>query len=132
MIRKERCIVIDLDGTLCGPKAGKDYGNETPNRAVIDTLKRYKEQGFHIIIATSRNMRTHDGNVGLINKETLPIIVDWLRKHDVPYDEIHVGKPWQGYGGFYVDDKTIRPDEFVTKSYEDILRIVNDADQPGQ
>ncbi len=48
----------------------------------------------------------------------------WLDRHDIPYDEIHVGKPWGGKGGFYVDDKAIRPSEFTKLSYEQILELV--------
>jgi len=62
-------------------------------------------------------MRTYEGNIGLINANTLPIIHDWLTRHKIPFDEILVGKPWCGFEGFYVDDKTIRPSEFVNLSY---------------
>jgi capsule biosynthesis phosphatase len=48
----------------------------------------------------------------------------WLDRHGIPYDELHVGKPWPGRGGFYVDDKAIRPEEFVGLSYQEILAIV--------
>ena len=117
-------IVIDLDQTLTlGCDAG-DYVNAPPNISVIKRLQQYREQGFEIIIATARNMRTHDGNIGKINANTLPVIIDWLAKHQVPYDEIHVGKPWCGQGGFYVDDKAIRPNEFVDNSYEEILQMI--------
>jgi capsule biosynthesis phosphatase len=56
----------------------------------------------------------------------------WLDRHQVPYDELHVGKPWGGKGGFYVDDKAIRPDEFTRLSYEEILAIVEgDKKEPA-
>jgi capsule biosynthesis phosphatase len=127
MIHRERVIVMDLDGTLCERKReGESYADVPPRREVVEQLRCYRSQGFHIVIATSRNMRTFDGNVGKINTTTLPVILEWLKKHDVPYDELHVGKPWQGRGGFYVDDKAIRPDEFVTLSYEEIIRRVGE------
>jgi len=69
-------------------------------------------------------MRTYNGSVGLINVNTLPIILEWLEKHDVPYDEIIVGKPWCGHEGFYVDDKAIRPSEFNTLSYDEIQTLL--------
>jgi capsule biosynthesis phosphatase len=80
--------------------------------------------GFEICIYTARNMRTHDGNLGKINVYTLPAIIDWLNANDVPYDEIIVGKPWCGFDGFYVDDKAIRPSEFVSKSFEEIQELL--------
>ncbi|MGW8462011.1 HAD-IIIC family phosphatase [Pseudomonas sp. CLCA07] len=112
-------IIMDLDETICSTQAG-DYANSTPNVEIILKLKEFKKQGFEIVISTSRNMRTYEGNVGKIAANTLPIIINWLQKHDVPYDEIYVGKPWCGHEGFYVDDKAIRPDEFANLSYEEI------------
>ncbi|EHL7938991.1 capsular biosynthesis protein, partial [Escherichia coli] len=87
-------------------------------------LKAYKEQGFSIILNTSRNMNSYQNNIGLINKNTLPVIINWLDKNDIPYDEIYVGKPWCGHEGFYVDDKAIRPSEFVNKTYEEIVELL--------
>lgn len=69
---------------------------------------------------TARNMRTYEGNIGKINIHTLPIIIDWLNKHNVPFDEIIVGKPWCGNEGFYVDDRAVRPDEFSRMSMDEL------------
>ena len=125
MIHRDKTIVMDLDGTLCEKKReGESYADVEPRRDVVEQVRRYKSQGFYIVIATARNMRTFDGNVGRINANTLPVILEWLKKHDVPYDEIHVGKPWQGQGGFYVDDKAVRPDECVNMTYEEIVKVV--------
>ena len=117
-------IIIDLDDTICSTKNG-DYENSIPKEKVIKKIKEYKNLGFEIIIYTSRNMRTYKGNVDLIKANTLPIIIRWLEKFDIPYDEIIVGKPWPSFGGFYVDDKSIRPDEFVNLSYLEIQKITN-------
>lgn len=68
-------------------------------------------------------MRTYEGNVGKINVNTLPVLIEWLNKNNIPYDEIYMGKPWCGTEGFYVDDKAIRPDEFVKLSYEEIIDL---------
>ena len=117
-------IIIDLDDTICSTKNG-DYVNSIPKEKVIKKIKEYKNLGFEIIIYTSRNMRTYKGNVDLIKAKTLPIIVKWLEKFDVPYDQIIVGKPWPSFGGFYVDDKAIRPDEFINLTYSEIQKITN-------
>lgn len=116
-------LIIDLDGTLTQADT-RDYENVSPRKSVIDTLKSYKEQGFEIVIATARNMRSYDGNVGKINIHTLPIITRWLDKHEVPYDEIIVGKPWCGFEGFYVDDRAIRPKEFVELNKDEIDTLI--------
>jgi capsule biosynthesis phosphatase len=118
-------LVLDLDGTLTIQSDGESYAEKRPNLAVIEKVREYKAAGFEIIIASSRNMRTHGNSIGKINALTLPVIIDWLRRHDVPYDEVHVGKPWCGYDGFYVDDKAIRPSEFATLSYHEIQEILH-------
>lgn len=120
-------LILDLDDTLCCTVSG-DYKNSNPNIDLIDVVRKYKKQGFEIVIATARNMRTYEGNVGKINANTLPIIIDWLNKHDVPYDEIIVGKPWCGTEGFYVDDKAVRPNEFINFTYEEIKKLVGIED----
>lgn len=116
-------IVIDLDGTITARETS-DYGGVRPNAAVVDALRRYKADGYDIVILTSRNMRTYEGNVGKINVHTLPGIIEWLDRHSVPYDEIVVGKPWCGYEGFYVDDKTVRPSEFASLSVDEIRKML--------
>lgn len=118
-------IIVDLDGTLTLDEENVDYIDKKPNVSLIQNLKDYKKLGFKIIIYTSRNMRTYNGDLHKINKKTLPIIIEWLDKYNVPYDEVIVGKPWCGFDGFYVDDKAIRPSEFIKYSYSEILSILN-------
>jgi len=120
---ENKTIVIDLDKTLT-TGAGKEYGERIPRVDVIETLRKYKCNGFYIVIYTARNMRTYNGNIGLINVNTLPGILFWLDDNDIPYDEVIIGKPWCGNHGFYVDDRAIRPDEFVQKSYSEIMKII--------
>jgi len=117
-------LIIDLDNTLTVGETS-DYRNVKPNIDSINTLKEYKEKGFKITIFTSRNMRTHKGNIGAINVHTLPIILEWLSRYEVPFDEVVVGKPWCGTEGFYVDDKSIRPSEFNSLSYEEIQELLD-------
>ncbi|WP_273857693.1 HAD hydrolase family protein [Photobacterium sp. GSS17] len=117
-------LVVDLDGTITLADTN-DYENVAPNLAVIEQLKNYKAQGYTITISTARNMRTYEGNVELINIHTLPIITAWLDKHQVPYDEILVGKPWCGHDGFYIDDRAVRPSEFASLSVEEINALLD-------
>jgi capsule biosynthesis phosphatase len=117
-------LVMDLDGTITREDQTRDYADRLPDDAVVARLRAYRAQGFTIVIQTARNMRTHNNSVGLINAHTLPVILDWLKRHDIPYDEIHVGKPWCGTEGFYVDDRAIRPDEFVSLSLDQIQALL--------
>lgn len=116
-------LIVDLDGTITQANTS-DYKNVLPRHDVIEKLREYKANGFEITIATARNMRTYGGNVGKINIFTLPIITEWLNKHDVPYDEILVGKPWCGHDGFYIDDRSVRPSEFAKLSNKEISDLL--------
>ena len=117
-------LVFDLDGTIALDDPTRPYAERLPNGPLIEKLKDYKAQGFEIIIASARNMRTYGGDIGKINAHPLPVILAWLARHDVPYDEIQVGKPWCGTEGFYVDDKAIRPSEFVALTRDEIAALL--------
>ncbi len=117
-------IVVDLDGTLTIDDKYADYADAIPNAAMVEAVRDWKALGFAIAIHTSRNMRTYAGSIGRITANTVPTIVAWLRKHDIPFDELHVGKPWCGHEGFYVDDRAIRPSEFTSMSPEQIKDLL--------
>ena len=128
-------LIIDLDGTLTIDDASKSYAEREPDAAVVGRLKEYKALGYEIVIHSARNMRTYKSQVGLINVHTLPVILDWLRRNDIPFDEVHVGKPWCGTEGFYVDDRSIRPNEFVSMSAEQIATLIGQVapqEAPGE
>ena len=122
-------LVFDLDGVLTIDDPSKDYADREPNLAVIEALRRYQAEGFEIVVCSARNMRTFAGQIGKINANTLPVIIDWLRRHEVPFDEVHVGKPWCGTEGFYIDDRAIRPSEFVRLSLAEINALITDEIQ---
>ena len=116
-------LVIDIDNTIT-IESDCDYSEKAVNTEIVKKMKEAKRLGYEIILYTSRNMNTHQKDIAKINKNTLPIILDWLDKNHVPYDGIIVGKPWCGKNGFYVDDKAIRPDEFINLSFPDINKLV--------
>ena len=116
-------LIVDLDNTISYTVKG-DYVNSKPIEQTINMLRKYHDEGWEIIINSSRNMRTYDANVGKINIYTLPNIISWLNKYNVPYDEIIVGKPWCGYDGFYIDDKAIRPSEFHSMNEKEIHKLL--------
>ena len=77
-------LIVDLDDTISITTKG-DYLNSTPIKRTVDLLKKYKDDGFEIVINTSRNMRTFEANIGKINIYTLPNIIDWLKKTRCPF-----------------------------------------------
>ncbi|MFT9026600.1 capsular biosynthesis protein [Acetobacter indonesiensis] len=117
-------LVVDLDDTITKNNPDLSYSDKEPNLPLIEKLRDYRSQGFEILIQTARNMRTYQGAVGKINANTLPVIIEWLKKHDVPYDEIYIGKPWCGTEGFYIDDRAVRPSEFLSLSLEEINTLI--------
>ena len=117
-------LIFDLDNTISFA-TDSNYIDSKPDLAIIDRMRTYKDKGFEIIISTSRNMRTYKESIGKINVHTLPTIIEWLDKHNVPYDEIIVGKPWCGTDGFYIDDRAIRPSEFLRYDYKEIINLID-------
>ena len=117
-------LIFDLDGVIALDDPSRPYAEREPNLPLIEKMRAYQAEGFEIAIATARNMRTFSSQIGKINAVTLPVVIDWLRRHDVPFDEVHVGKPWCGTEGFYVDDRAIRPSEFLKLSLAEIHALI--------
>jgi capsule biosynthesis phosphatase len=118
-------LVVDIDGTLCDIKTDNQHYHELePRKEMLQKLRSYHERGYRILLFTSRNMNTYSNNLGLINKHTAPVLFQWLAKWDVPYDEILFGKPWPRQHGFYIDDRSVRPDEFLRLTEEEIQKLL--------
>ncbi|MHA8080637.1 capsular biosynthesis protein [Aquirufa regiilacus] len=117
-------IIMDVDDTITYHNSSSNYEEKSPRYDVIKKMVEYKELGYEIILFSARNMKTFNGDLSKINFHTLPILTSWLQKHNVPYDGIIMGKPWCGEDGFYVDDKSIRPKEFLELSEEEIKQLI--------
>lgn len=122
----DKVLVVDLDGTLCPiKKPDENYLDLPPEPKLLARLRHYKEDGWWIIINTARGMRSNKGQLDEIGKNVLPGILEWLEKHDIPCDQLLVGKPWAGKRGFYIDDRAIRPREFCSLSEAQIETLLN-------
>lgn len=98
---RDYSFVFDIDGTLCPiKKKEENYEDLIPFSDMVNRLKYYKENGARIVLYTSRNMNSYNGNLGLINKYTAKALLEWLEKWEIPYDEIVYGKVWPGHKGF--------------------------------
>ena len=130
---EEYSFVFDIDGTLCPIKKKEErYEDLVPYKNMVEKLRYYKENGAKIVLFTSRNMNSYNGNIGVINKKTAKILLEWLDKWDIPYDEIIYGKPWPGHKGFYVDDRTVRPDEFLSFTVDELEGICNRSKEKSE
>jgi capsule biosynthesis phosphatase len=99
-------ICVDLDGTICeNISPGVSYKDVLPLPGAVDTLEELKQRGYYIVIFTARNMRACDNNIGRIMARQGKIVIDWLDKYGVPYDELRFGKPHVDY---FIDDKGIK------------------------
>ena len=117
-------LIFDVDGTLCPiKKKEEEYKDLIPDKEMVEKLKEYKSGGAKIVLFSSRNMNTYKGNIGLINANTAVVMREWLKKWDIPYDEIIFGKPWPGHRGLYIDDRSVRPDEFLNHTFEELEEI---------
>lgn len=100
--RKKKRFCFDLDNTLVTyPDIKNDYTSVKPKDKNIDILRNLKKNGHYIIIYTARRMKTFNGDVEKVRKDVEDITIDTLKKYDIPYDELHFGKP---YADLYIDD----------------------------
>ena len=109
---KSPVLVVDLDNTITIDDPTVSYENKTPNLPIINKIKEFKAAGWEIVIFSSRRMNTYHNDESKIIANTSKITVDWLNNHGVPFDGLKFGKPFARHG-FYVDDKALRPDEFL-------------------
>jgi len=102
-------IVFDLDGVICElKKPSESYADVIPKNDIIEKMRDLKKNGHYLIIHTGRHMRTCDGDVSKVIEKIGKTTEDWLKKWNVPYDELIFGKP---YADMYIDDLGI---EFST------------------
>ncbi|RDW84824.1 capsule biosynthesis phosphatase [Coleophoma cylindrospora] len=102
---KKRRFCFDLDSTLVGvPAVAGDYSTCPPITKNIELVQQLHKAGHYIIIQTARRMRTHKGNVGSVIADIGPVTFAQLAKYNIPFDDIHFGKPW---ADVYVDDLAV-------------------------
>jgi capsule biosynthesis phosphatase len=105
-------ICIDLDGVIADFKKGNEtYADVNVIEGAKEKLSELKQNNFYIIIQTARHMKTCEGNVGLVNAKITKITLEWLEKHQIPFDEIYFGKPW---AHIYIDDNAFRFEKWNT------------------
>jgi hypothetical protein len=87
-----RTICFDLDGVLCNQTAG-DYQNAVPDPHAIEVVNRLHEEGYRVIVHTSRFMGRANGD----EEEARRIGYEFTRRQlevwGVQFDALHLGKP---------------------------------------
>ena len=69
------------------------------------------KNGSEVIIESARNMLTQSNNEAKVIKNIGLTTLKWLNDNNVEYDGIKFGKP---IGSCYIDDKALRPKEFLS------------------
>ena len=99
-------ICFDVDGVLADPgDPWRPYHLRDPYPWVSEKLWGLSNQGHIIILQTARYMGKRDGNQSLAHAEGYVELIDWCYKHNIPHDEIYLGK---ASADLYVDDRGCR------------------------
>lgn len=124
-------IAFDIDGTICENKVGNlTYDTVRPLPGAIETLQWLRLEGHTIILITGRHMKTCSGNVGQVIAKQGKTLLDWLARYDIPYDEIHFGKP---HYDIMIDDASHKHVEWNTTQraiYERIIKGPRGPENP--
>lgn len=110
-VLKDFILVVDLDKTLCTlRKNNESYRDVKPIEDIVNVVNDLHELGVNVMIESSRNMLTQNHNEAKVIKNIGLDTLNWLDKY-VEYDGIKFGKT---IGTCYIDDKALRPKEFMS------------------
>lgn len=115
MPERKGIVVLDLDGTICEQTSGGAGGADGYRSAkpIVEVIRRINElwtDGWTIVIYTARGMASLEWDVAAVKDSLGQLTTEWLARNRVCYDKLVFGKP---PGDCYVDDKALRPDEFL-------------------
>lgn len=111
-------LVFDVDDTICRNGRVNGYANAEPMEEVIKKINYlHDELGYEIVLLTARGMISCEGDIDKIKAKNETILIEWLKKHDVHYDELFFGKP---LGDLYIDDKGISLSQFMYESFGEL------------
>lgn len=101
-------FVIDIDDTILFTE-NRDFENSVPNIQVIKKINQLYDEGWEIILYTARGAKSCKTLEERIAKYE-DVTKRWLEKNNVKYHDLVFGKM---NATVYVDDKAMRPDEFI-------------------
>lgn len=113
-MKNSKTIVCDVDDTI-SVHHNRDYKNAIPNLPLIKKLNALYDAGWEIIYQTARGQLSFNGDIELIEKHRRPVLEEWMHRHGVKYTQLSFQKKLAQY---YIDDKAIRPDEFLDMKLE--------------
>ena len=104
----EKRIICDFDETLAFV-TGHDFQNAKVSICLINKLNEYVDAGWYVDIYTARGHLSCSSREEADKKYRAPI-EELLTRYGLKYRILSFDKP---FGAMYIDDKAIRPDEFV-------------------
>ena len=93
-------IAFDLDNTICTSIRRfhpEDILKVKPRPKIIKIMKALKQKGYKILIFTRRDA---------CGKNAKKLTEQWLKKWDIPYDELITNKP---HFDILIDDRAYNP-----------------------
>jgi len=106
-----RTLCVDIDHTIC--RHDGDYALAVPLPGANEALAQLRKSGWVIVLFTARHFNHW--------KTT----VDWLKKHEVVYDQLVFGKPPARY---YIDDRAIPFDGNWQRVSERLMKLTPPSD----
>ena len=112
----DKRIIVDFDDTI-SLTTTRDWKNAVPILPVINKINNLYDKGWEVWIVTARGQLSCKGDFKEADKKYRTIIETWLKKYGVKYHELHFEKYLASY---YVDDKSLSPEEFVNLDIQEI------------
>ena len=115
---KKFTVAFDLDNTICNSIRRyhpEDILKVKPKKKMIKIMKDLKASGYKILIFTRRDA---------CGKNARKLTIQWLKKHDIPYDELITNKP---HFDILIDDRAYNPhqSDFINfKSIESKCKFI--------
>lgn len=103
-------LVVDLDKTICTERQDNETYSEVKPLEITKILNDLHDSGATIVIESARNMLTQNNDESKVIKNIGLTTLEWLRDNNIQYDGIKFGKT---IGTCYIDDKALRPKEFI-------------------
>ena len=95
----DKVFCFDIDRTLVYDITESEL---QPIEKNVSFLRHVYQNGGKVILHTARGMLSRKGDIERIERELRPLVEKNLKKLDIPYHELIMGKP---YADFYIDDK---------------------------
>jgi len=111
-----KTIICDVDDTI-SISTTHDWENATPHIPVINKINKLYDDGWTIILMTARGQVSCNGDFKEASKKYRQTMESWLKRHGVKYHMLSFEKYLASY---YVDDKSLTPEQFLNLDIRDI------------